>query len=229
MELPLFPLNTVLFPSEPLPLHIFEQRYRTMIGTCLESDTPEFGVVLLRSGGEVVEGAGSNGVDGPPPVPHDVGTTARIVDWRREPDGRYLLACLGRRRFRLTRLIQDAPYLAADVLPLDDPADDVQTELARQVRDAAVRLLVLRAGGNVSAGEESEGLAAKVHRALPEDATALSFFVPRVLTIASNDQKQSLLEAGDADSRLRLELPLLLDEHAVAREMRRIARRASLN
>jgi Lon protease-like protein len=229
MEFPLFPLNTVLFPGEPLPLHVFEQRYRTMIGTCLESDTPEFGVVLLRSGGEVVEGVGPNGADGPPPVPHNVGTTARIVDWRREPDGRYLLACLGRRRFRLTRLTQDAPYLAADVLPLDDPADAVQADLARQVREAAVRLLVLRAAGNVSAGDESEGLAAKVRRALPEDATALSFFVPRVLTIASNDQKQSLLEAGDADSRLRLELSLLLDEQAVAREMHRMARRASLN
>ena len=66
--LPLFPLNTVLFPRMTLPLRIFEPRYRQMLADCLDGD-PIFGVVLIREGKEVGETA----------MPHDVGTTARII------------------------------------------------------------------------------------------------------------------------------------------------------
>ena len=66
--LPLFPLNTVLFPNMVLPLHVFEERYKLMINTCLAQDKP-FGVVLIYSGTEA----------GGPAVPHSVGTVARIA------------------------------------------------------------------------------------------------------------------------------------------------------
>ena len=70
--LPLFPLNTVLFPSEALPLQIFEERYKQMMQDCLDSDS-KFGVVLIKSGSEV----------GEPAIPHSMGTVAHIVQVNR--------------------------------------------------------------------------------------------------------------------------------------------------
>ena len=67
-DLPLFPLNTVLFPGMVLPLHIFEERYKLMINHCLEEERP-FGVLLIREGKEVGSGA----------VPYQVGTTTMIA------------------------------------------------------------------------------------------------------------------------------------------------------
>src|SRR3990172_3261195 len=103
-RLPLFPLRTVLFPGMPLPLRIFEERYRLMIGRCLEQRAP-FGVVLIRSGEEV----------GGPAEPYDVGTTARIVRVQRLEDGRMNLVALGERRFRIVHLDRSEPHLSGDV------------------------------------------------------------------------------------------------------------------
>ena len=71
-NIPLFPLGTVLFPKQYLPLHIFEDRYKQMIGECLR-DQSQFGVVLIRAGREA----------GGPAIPFETGTTARIVDMER--------------------------------------------------------------------------------------------------------------------------------------------------
>src|SRR6266508_1288840 len=94
-KLPILPLNTVLFPGAPLQLHIFEERYRLMIGRCLEQRSP-FGVVLIRKGGEIspddlwvrrqIEEAGGGDAElsklrrqlGGEAVPYAVGTTAQI-------------------------------------------------------------------------------------------------------------------------------------------------------
>ena len=113
MELPLFPLNSVLFPGATLPLHIFEERYKEMIGFCLERGSP-FGVVLIRSGNEVGEVA----------EPFEVGTTARIVRVQRLDEGRMNLVCLGERRFRVLRRVSDTPYLVGEVEPLTSIVDD---------------------------------------------------------------------------------------------------------
>jgi Lon protease-like protein len=89
-HLPLFPLNTVLFPGGPLPLRIFEPRYVDMIGRCMRERLP-FGVVLIVAGAEVGE-------------LHEVasvGTTASIVDFETMPDGLLGITCRGDRRFRL--------------------------------------------------------------------------------------------------------------------------------
>src|SRR5215216_2373888 len=83
-ELPLFPLNTVLFPSLPLPLHIFEERYKLMIGTCAVTDNL-FGVCLIKEGVEV----------GGPAEPFEIGTVARIAEIERMPDGRMNLMTFG--------------------------------------------------------------------------------------------------------------------------------------
>ena len=89
MNVPLFPLNTVLFPGGPLPLRIFEARYLDMISDCMKKDVP-FGVLLIREGQE----AG-------PASTHEVGTLAKIVDWYRGSDGLLGVTAMGTQRFRL--------------------------------------------------------------------------------------------------------------------------------
>src|SRR3954447_26892566 len=93
-ELPLFPLSSVLFPGAPLPLHIFEQRYRDLVGELLarpEGELRRFGVVAIRSGREVGPGL---------PDLHPVGCAAVVRSVSGYSDGRFDLLCLGVRRFR---------------------------------------------------------------------------------------------------------------------------------
>jgi uncharacterized protein len=89
-EIPLFPLNTVLFPGGPLPLRIFEPRYIDMVRYCTRGRAP-FGVVLIRAGDEV----------GAVVSTAQVGTSARIVDFFQMPDGLLGITCIGERRFRV--------------------------------------------------------------------------------------------------------------------------------
>lgn len=123
MEIPLFPLRTVLFPGMPLPLRIFEERYKTMTRELLASGE-EFGVLLIREGDEVGGGA----------VPFDVGTTAAIEEAQEVPGGRFVLAARGRRRFRVLRLLPPRPYPYGQVelLPDAEPPPDPMLEAAVQ-------------------------------------------------------------------------------------------------
>ena len=90
IEIPLFPLGTVLFPGGPLPLRIFETRYIDLVRRCLR-DGSGFGVVLIREGAEA----------GGPALTFDVGTYARIVDFSQQPDGLLGIQAAGERRFRI--------------------------------------------------------------------------------------------------------------------------------
>jgi Lon protease-like protein len=111
MELPLFPLHTVLCPGIALPLHIFEQRYRELVRHCIESESP-FGVVLIRDGREVGPGSISFSA---------VGTLAEIRQAGRYPDGRYDLLVVGTGRFAIEEVDADArPYLLAQANLLAD-------------------------------------------------------------------------------------------------------------
>ena len=93
IQIPLFPLGTVLFPGGPLPLRIFEPRYLDMVSDCLRNDKA-FGVCLIKDGREV----------GEPAQPFDVGTMAKIVDWDRTDDGLLAITALGTSRFRICLL-----------------------------------------------------------------------------------------------------------------------------
>jgi len=119
VELPMFPLGSVLVPFQLLPLQVFEPRYRALVTRCLESDG-RFGVVLIERGSEV--GGGD--------VRFPVGTVARILDLRELPDGRIGLACRGEERLRVTEWLPDDPYPRAQVTLLPDLADD-SVELRR--------------------------------------------------------------------------------------------------
>jgi len=103
MRIPVFPLNLVLFPGAALPLHIFEERYREMVGECLAEDK-SFGVV--RANGEEMS---------------IVGCTARIARVvRRYDDGRMDILCEGVRRFEIEALDESRAFLQADVEFFDD-------------------------------------------------------------------------------------------------------------
>lgn len=115
-ELPLFPLNTVLFPGMPLLLHIFEDRYKLMIQTCLEDKRP-FGVVLIRKGQEAL---------GPLAEPFSVGCTARIHRVQKLSRGRMQITTIGEKRFRIHSISHSMPYLVGEVehFPLPDDHSD---------------------------------------------------------------------------------------------------------
>ena len=112
-SLPLFPLNTVLFPNASLPLQIFEERYKLMMQHCLDGDS-KFGVVLIKTGSEV----------GEPAVPYSTGTLAHIVQVNRVRDDRMFISVTGRRRLNIKNIIQYRPYLAAQVELLEDESGE---------------------------------------------------------------------------------------------------------
>jgi Lon protease-like protein len=114
---PLFPLGLVLLPQELVPLHIFEERYKLMIGECLENDR-EFGILWLSDDGL-----------------RDVGCSARIVRLvDTTEDGRLNILVEGAQPFRLLRRIDDLPYPAGDIELLEDFDPESDPSLAEQAR-----------------------------------------------------------------------------------------------
>jgi len=112
VQVPLFPLNTVLFPGGPLPLRIFEPRYLAMISNCVSNDAP-FGVLLIRDGDETG-----------PATTHEVGTLARIIDWYQGSDGLLGVTAVGEQRFRVISSYREANGLNVgniEILP-EEPA-----------------------------------------------------------------------------------------------------------
>ena len=192
-RLPLFPLNTVLFPNGAIPLHVFEERYKLMVKTCLEGDS-KFGIALIESGSEV----------GEPAEPHPVGTVARIEDVKSLDDGRMLLVVRGVERFAITRIVRRKPYVEADVRLLGGEPDGepVDTDVLDAVRSAAARHVRLALGLR-------GGWAREVRT--PDDAAELSYFVGGLLQ-SDPGVKQSLLEEPSTARRLRRELSLLGEE-----------------
>jgi Lon protease-like protein len=167
MELPLFPLNSVLCPGIALPLHIFEDRYRAMIRDCLETSSP-FGVVLIGEGREA--GPGAISFTG-------IGTIAEIRDAARFDDGRYDLLVVGTRRFEIRRVLGGrGPYLVAEVDVLDETVGDavLAHDLAMRATRRFVTYLELL---QPRSGETAEEIDVRVEIETedddePEDGTA---------------------------------------------------------
>jgi Lon protease-like protein len=135
--LPLFPLNTVLFPSTPLTLHIFEERYKMMIGECIRARQP-FGVVLLRSGSEVLN-------VGTEPVLYTVGCTARIIQSQPLDGGRMNIVAVGQDRFTVTDFDRALPYLVGQIepYPLPNPEPAALAEIVNRMRPWIHRYLTI--------------------------------------------------------------------------------------
>ncbi len=193
-KLPLFPLNTVLFPGAPLTLHIFEERYRLMISRCLEQQTP-FGVVLIRDGEEVGQNA----------LPHEIGTIAQITKHVRLDDGRYYLTTIGQRRFRVQYTLQRMPYIIASVAMLPEETSTTITPIAQELRaiyDQYWQSVALATGFQ----NQAEGLS--------DDLIEMTYQLAHRLQV-SNEQKQHWLETDmttriqEITQALRAEMVLL--------------------
>jgi uncharacterized protein len=197
IELPLFPLNTVLFPGQVLPLHIFEDRYRLMIRRCLAEDT-SFGVVLIKQGREVGEDA----------EPHPIGTVARIIESSHMPDGSMNILTVGMERFRIRRLYHDQPYLRGEVesFPIPEPEDgEALTGLARRVRAQVrryIELIAQAAGLQIQVGE------------IPEAPQQVGYLAAVALQV-ENAEKQVLLNSTSLSNILAGEMTLLRRENAL--------------
>ena len=135
MEIPLFPLHTVLCPGIVLPLHIFEDRYRALTRHCLDTGEP-FGVVLIREGAEVGGSKSERTL-----ALAGVGALVEIREAGRYPDGRYDLLAAATGRFTLDAVDPGRePYLVADVTPLEDEVGDEAR--AERLSASAIRRFV---------------------------------------------------------------------------------------
>jgi Lon protease-like protein len=131
-DIPLFPLNVVLMPGAPLPLHIFEDRYKQMVNECLEQES-EFGMVFADESGT-----------------RDVGCTARIVELvERYEDGRMLILVEGSRRFRLNNVLTGKPYYIGEIDFFEEEAEEDANALAEECIALLERVVEAATEGSV--------------------------------------------------------------------------------
>jgi uncharacterized protein len=208
--IPLFPLSHVLMPGMPLPLHIFEQRYRDLLADIAEATRgPSFGVIALRTGTEALT---RHTRDDGPDV-EAVGTLAEIVELEQSEDGTADLLCLGTRRFRVEELVvAGRSYLRGRVsyLPEDDGALTPQQD--RRARDllGVYDALLTRLAGRATGDE------------LPAESGRMSYQVASRLPLMPAERQALLATATSADrlvsvSRLlRREIALLQATRSIA-------------
>jgi uncharacterized protein len=180
IDIPLFPLGTVLFPGGLLELRIFEQRYLDMVRDCAR-DSAGFGVCLILQGDEVGKGA----------APAAIGTVAHIVDFYTMPDGLLGIRAEGRSRFRVQRSrVRDNGLAHAQVrLWPDEPTVAVPPEFLLLV--TILERLLEKFGG------EHE----KAPRERFDDASWVGFRLAEILPL-ENDERQLLLQTTDPLDRL---------------------------
>jgi hypothetical protein len=180
LTIPLFPMNTVLFPGGMLPLKIFEARYLDMISECLRAGK-QFGVCLISCGKEVGAAAEC----------YEIGTLAEIVDWDRRDDGLLEIVVEGKQRFRLLEQRERANHLAeGDVQLIDD--DDCE-ELPVQYQLLSDLLRQIAEKFELSYQSDHEKF---------EDAVWVGYRLSEVLPLES-EERQALLEIDNPVNRLQ--------------------------
>jgi uncharacterized protein len=219
MRLPYFPLHVVLFPHLPLPLHIFEERYRAMARDLVSDASPfagRFVVSMITEGSEVAEvrpGAGSIART------QRVGTIAEVRTAEQFDDGRWVLLAAGLSRAVLGPVDESGRYALVDATPLPEVngtgaerlVPPVQVALDRYL--ATVKRFVATAASESQAPDEMNDVTASLDAVLkpirlPDDPLAASYAVGGLLQVELT-RKQHLLELPDAATRLRAELQLL--------------------
>lgn len=191
-DLPLFPLNTVLFPRMPLPLHIFEPRYQEMMTRCIR-ERIGFGVLLITDGGEVGESAETV----------TVGTVARVVNADELDDGRMNMLTMGVVRFRLLKTFNHHPYMSGNIETWEDDMGDAKV-LAKLTKEAH-RSYINYVAELAELMDEDERPGQIV---APMDPQMLSYTIAANLQVP-NEDKQKLLEVETVEERLARELELL--------------------
>ena len=180
-----------------LPLHIFEERYKDMIGECLQQDVP-FGVVLIKEGLEV----------GAPADPERIGTSTRILRSEILDQGRMNIVTKGERRFEIEEIIQRVPHVVGRVRFLVELEGEGCAELILQINDEYVNLvknLTALTGGYTSRVE------------IPDDPIELSYAIAGNLNLEPH-LRQSLLVTETAATRLFDLIPLLKQGNETLRE-----------
>jgi Lon protease-like protein len=203
-RLPLFPLGTVLFPGVMLPLHIFEERYRTLVRDLLAGPEPgRFGVIAIKKGRET-------GVDGVSAL-YEVGCTATLRETNEHDDGRFDIVTVGTQRFRLAGLDDSRPYLQGDVELMDEETgDQAAATLAVRAAQEAFRTYVSALG--------DRGLAQLSVPDVPDEPGLLSYLIAASMIVDLPD-RQGLLAEPDAVSRLTAERALLARETTMFRTL----------
>ncbi len=205
-SIPLFPLDTVLFPGMPIHLHIFEPRYQLMMRRCIDQQQP-FGVVLIHEGLEA---------GGDLAKPHAIGCTARIVEIERLAEGRMNLTAIGDERFHLHETLHDEPYLIGRVehFPLEQP------ETIQNVRTRRLLVTYLRHYLRLL---QQTGLPDMSLRGieLPEESLLLLYLAAALLQIPGFE-KQQLLALPAAPQMLGQVLRLYRRENAVIARLKHV-------
>ncbi len=201
MELPIFALNTVLFPGGTLPLHIFEDRYKRLVEDCTSGQRP-FGVCLIRSGREVGETAET----------FPVGTTALITGVEPLPEGRLNIMCVGGERFRIEQLLRETPYPAARVERLSslDEDDELTCDLSETAATLFAEYIRLQLSISNQWARTIE---------TPSEAGPLSDFIAGRLAV-DVQSRQRLLEELSPRRRLESETEILA--RLISRLQRRV-------
>jgi Lon protease-like protein len=202
VELPIFPLNAVLFPGGRLPLHIFEERYKLMINRCVERDEP-FGVCLIRQDNEVGEAVVE---------PFRVGTTAHISELQELDEGRLNVVCTGGQRFTIREITCPTPYIIAtvDAIASEDCAGLAAAALAEEASTLLADYVQLNLAMTNQWARSIE---------MPSEPSALSDYMGGVLSIDLGT-KQRLLEQISPVLRLQAEVEIL--HAAIARLTSRV-------
>jgi uncharacterized protein len=215
MRLPYFPLHTVVFPHLPLPVHVFEDRYRAMATDLMADGSPYAGRFVVSM---IVDGPEVGGDAATRPI----GTICEVRTAEQFPDGRWVLLAVGVGRARLGPVDRSGPYSVIDVQPVDEPlGTDASTLVAPAQRAldaylATVKRFVVRTASVGDESQETTDVAASLDQVLkpiqlPDDPVAASYAIGGVLQIELS-RKQHLLELPDAATRLRAEMDLLRRE-----------------
>ncbi|AIV37002.1 LON peptidase substrate-binding domain-containing protein [Streptomyces sp. R1] len=227
VRLPLFPLNSVLFPGLVLPLNVFEERYRAMMRELLKTPEDEprrFAVVAIRDGHEVARSApglpdptatvehGPTAGFGADPLKafHKVGCIADAATIRERADGTFEVLATGTTRVRLASVDASGPFLTAELEPLPEEPGDEAGALAEGV------LRSFRQYQKRLAGARERSLATGSD--LPDEPGVVSYLVAAAMML-DTPTKQRLLQAPDTASRLRDELKLLRSETSIIRTL----------
>ncbi|MFE2722908.1 LON peptidase substrate-binding domain-containing protein [Kitasatospora sp. NPDC059327] len=219
-RLPLFPLNSVLYPGLVMPLNIFEERYRRLVADLLalpEDQPRRFGVLAIKDGREVAPVRPEEGPAGPldglgtvtgDPLEalYHVGCVADVASAQEQPDGRYELLVTGTTRFRLRSVDTGGPYLSGEIEPIEELPGEGAGALASGV-ERAFRVYQKRLAGAREASTVGR-------QELPDDPQVLSYLVAAA-SVFETPVKQELLACPDTARRLTAELELLRRETAV--------------
>jgi uncharacterized protein len=219
MRLPYFPLHVVLFPHLPLPLHIFEERYRAMARDLVTDGSPfagRFVVSMITEGSEVAD---SRPIRGSAARTQRIGTIAEVRTAEQFDDGRWVLLAAGLSRAVLGNVDESGQYALVEAAPLPEVSGvgaerlvpKVQVALDRYL--ATVKRFVATAASESQPADEMNDVTASLDAVLkpirlPDDPLAASYAVGGLLQVELT-RKQQLLELPDAASRLSAELRLL--------------------